>query len=88
MLTVQAEIPEKENVEAIPKDLDMIDELREVAVVCIASYQQRLANLHNRSVKPCTFLAGELLLRRDFENTTNPTDRKFQPNWEGPHTVV
>ena len=81
--TVRAEIPEKENVKAIVKDLDTIDELWEAAVVHIASYQKRLENLHNRRVKLCTFLLGELVLRRVFENTTNLVDGKFQPNWEG-----
>ena len=47
MPTVQAETPEKANAEALVKDLDTTDELREAAAVCIASYQQRLANLHN-----------------------------------------
>ena len=47
MPTIRIEIPEEANVEAITKDLDTTDELREAAVVLIASYQQRLANLHN-----------------------------------------
>ena len=34
--TLRTEIPEKANAEAIAKDLDMTDELREVAVVSIA----------------------------------------------------
>ena len=37
--TIQTEIHEKVNVESITKDLDMTDELHEVATVCIASYQ-------------------------------------------------
>ena len=44
--------------------------------------------MHNRRVKPRIFKAGELVLRRVFENTATPTDEKFQPNWEGPHMVV
>ena len=80
MPTVRVEIHEKANVEAIAKDLDTIDELREAAAVRIASYQQRLANLHNRQVKPLTFLLGELVLRRVFENTANLANGKFQPN--------
>ena len=88
MPTIQAEIPEKSNAEAVAKDLDTTDELREAAVVRITSYKQRLENLHNRHVKPRTFIVGELVLRRVFENTANPTDEMFQPNWEGPHTVV
>ena len=88
MPIVRVEILEKGNVEVIAKDLDTTDELREAVVVHIASYQQRLVNLHNRCVKPRTFLPGELVLRRVFENTTNPANRKFQPNWEGSYKVV
>ena len=84
MATVRAQILKKENAKAIAKDLDTTDELWEVATVRIASYQQRLTNLHNRRVKPHTFLPGELVVRRVFVNTANPTDEKFQPNWEGP----
>ena len=32
------------NAEPISEDLDMEDELREVATICIASYQQRMEN--------------------------------------------
>ena len=35
-----------------------------------------------------TFIAGELVLRRVFESMTNLVDRNFQPNWEGPYTIV
>ena len=88
MPTIQAELLEKENVESIAKDLDTTEELWEVAAVRIASYQQRLANLHNRHIKPRTFLRRDLVLRRVFKNTANPVDGKFQPNWEGPYMVV
>ena len=80
MPTLRTNIFEEANAEAITKDLDTTDELREAAAVRIASYQQRLANLHNQRVKPCAFKAGELVLRRVFENTANPTDGKFQAN--------
>ena len=86
--TLRTRIPEEANAEAISKDLDMRDELRETTTVHIASYQQILINLYNRRVKPHTFKDGDLVLRRVFENTANPTDRKFQPNWEGPYTIV
>ena len=86
--TIRTEIHEKVNVEAITKDLDMTDELHEVAAVCIASYQQRLTNLYNRHEKLRAFQAGDLVLRRVFENTVNPTISKFQSNWEGPNVIV
>ena len=88
MPIVRIEIPKKANVEVIAKDLDTTDELQEAVDVRIASYQQRLANLYNRRVKPRTFLVGELVLRRVFENTINLAYGKFSPNWEGPYTVV
>ena len=88
MPTIRTEILEEANIEAIIKDLDMADELQEAAAVSITSYQQRLSSLHNRRVKPRTFKVGDLVLRRVFENRANPADGKFQPNWEGPYTVV
>ena len=72
MPTIRTEIHEEANSEVVIKDLDRTDELREVAPMHIASYQQRQENLHNRRVKQRTFKARELVLRRVFENTTNP----------------
>ena len=85
---IQIRIPKETSTEAIIKNLDKADKLREAVAVCIASYQQRLASWHNRRVKLCTFKAGELVLRKVFENTSNPVDWKFQPNWEGPYIMV
>ena len=70
------------------KDLDTVDELRKAAVVQITSYHRRLANLYNRRVKPRTFQPGDLVLRKVFENTTDPSAGKFQPNWEGLYVVT
>ena len=66
----------------------MEDELHEVAVVRIASYQQRMTNLYNKHVKLHAFRLGDLVLRRVFENTVDQAVGKFQPNWEGPYTIV
>ena len=88
MATLRTRISEEANVEVITKDLDMANELRKAAVVRIASYQQRLANLYNMRVKPRTFQDGDLVLRSVFENTANQANGKFQPNCEGPYTVV
>ena len=88
MSTVRTKVPAEASAEAILKDLDTVDELREAAFVHLASYQQRLARWHHQRVKPRTFKAGELILRSVFENMSNPTDGKFQPKWEGPYKVV
>ena len=68
------------NTEAISKDLDMVDKLLEVAAIRIASYQQWMENLYNRHIKSCVFQTGDLVLRKVFENTTDPATDKFQPN--------
>ena len=66
----------------------MSDELREAAAIRITSYQRRLVNSYNRWVKPRVFRSGDLVLRKVFENTANPTEEKFQPNFEGPYVVT
>ena len=86
--TIQTKIPGESSIKAIIKNLDMTNELREVPIVRITSYQQRLTSLHNRRVRLRIFKVGELVLRRVFENTYNPVDKKFQLNWEEPYTVV
>ena len=66
----------------------MSDELQEAVAIRITSYQRRLANSYNRRVRPQVFQPGDLVLRKVFENTADPTVGKFQPNWEGPYVVT
>ena len=80
MPTLRIEVPRTANTEAISKDLDMANELREAATICIASYQQRMANLYNKHVKSHAFRVRDLILRKVFENMADPTVGKFQPN--------
>ena len=68
------------NVEAISKDLDMAEELREATAICVASYQKRMANLYNKHIKSRSFRGKDLVLRKVFENMADPEANKFQPN--------
>ena len=88
MPTLRTKVPEEANTEAIAKDLDMTNELREGMAVHIASYQQRMKNLYNKHVKQRVFRARNLVLRRVFENTIELAAEKFQSNWEGPYVIV
>ena len=88
MPTLRTYLPEQSNAETIIKDLDTADELRKAAVVRITSYHNRLANIYNRRMKPCMFQPRDLVLRKVFENTVDPSVEKFQPNWEGPYIVT
>ena len=47
-----------------------------------------MADKLNRHIKSRVFQTGDLVLRKVFENTTNPAEDKFQPNWEGLYIVV
>ena len=88
MPTIRKNVPEQGNVDLVIKDLDTVNELRESTAIRIASYQRRLASSYNKWVKPRTFQPGDLILRKVFENTADPTAGKFQPNWEGPCLVT
>ena len=88
MPTLRTNLPEQSNVETVVKDLDTIDELREVTIVRITSYHNRLENLYNRRLKPSMFQPGDLVLRKVFKNTVDPSTGKFQPNWGGPYNVT
>ena len=86
--TIQTTTPESENAESVVRELEASDELQEAAAIRVASYQRRLENSYNKRVKPRVFQPGDLVLRKVFENTTDPTVGKFQPNWEGPYVVT
>ena len=85
--TVRTTASELANEESIVRELNTSDELREAAVIRLASYQHRLANSYNKRVRPQVFQPGDLVLRKVFENTADPRAGKFQPNWEGPYIV-
>ena len=88
MPTLRTEIPKEANIEAHAKDLYMMDKLHEVAVVRMASYQQRTTNLYKKRVRQCASQAGDLVLRRFFENIADLAADKFQPNWERSYMIV
>ena len=86
--TIRTTTPESKYAGSMVRELDTSDELREAAVVRVASYQRRLENSYNKRVRPRVFHPGDLVLRKVFENTADPTVGKFQPNWEGPYVVT
>ena len=71
--TIRTAMPKSENAESVVKELDASDELREAATIRIASYQRRLEISYNKRVKPRVFQMGDLVLRKVFENTADPT---------------
>ena len=88
MPKLRTDMPEQLSKKSIIKDQDIADELCETAPERVASYHRRLANLYNRHVKPRVFQPRDLILRKVFENTTDPVAGKLQANWEGPYIVI
>ena len=86
--TIRTDTSESGNAESVIRELDASDELREATTIRIASYHRCLANSYNKRVKPRMFQMGDLVLRKVFENTTDPTTGKFQPNSKGPYVVT
>ncbi|RVX12534.1 Retrovirus-related Pol polyprotein from transposon 17.6 [Vitis vinifera] len=74
------------NVE-LGRNLDWADEVREIASIRMADYQQRAAAHYNRKTRLRSFKSGTLVLRKVFENTVETGVGKFQANWEGPYIV-
>ena len=68
--------------------LDLLEEYREVAVIRLAEYQQKLAQRYNRDVKTREFGARDLVLRKAVRNMRDTNAGKLAPTWEGPYRVT
>ena len=80
---IRTAAPDSKNAESIARELDMSDEQREAVAIRITSYQHRLANSYNRRIKPRVFRPGDLVLRKVFENTADPTALQENSNPTG-----
>uniref|UniRef100_A0A2N9IVM6 Integrase catalytic domain-containing protein n=1 Tax=Fagus sylvatica TaxID=28930 RepID=A0A2N9IVM6_FAGSY len=76
------------NEDNLRKDLDLLEERRDLATVRLASYQQRIKREHDKNINHGVFRIGDLVLRKVMANTRRPNEGKLGPNWEGPYKVV
>ena len=60
--------------------LELIDERREVAMVKMAHYQQKLRQGYDKRVKTRPLISGDLVLRKVMGTTKNPSWGKLGPN--------
>ena len=77
----------EQNILLMMESLDSIDEMREKSQLRVAAYQQKVARYFNSKVKERKFNVGDLVLRRVFLNTRDPTAGVLGPNWEGPYQI-
>ena len=95
MLPVETTIPTIRNIlqdtdnnkQNLIDDLDTINELRDQANIRIPAYQNKISRSYNKNIRIRRFNIGDLVLRKAFQNTTNPADGKLAPKWEGPYRI-
>ena len=76
------------NNELLKKNLDLIEEQRENAMVQLAYYQHKLEQDYDMNVKLRSLAPRDLVLRKVVGNTKNPAWGKLGPNWEGPYRIT
>ena len=70
------------------KDLNLLEERRDMATIKLALYQQQMKRGYDKNIRPRNFQVGDLVLRKVMTNTKNPNNGKLGPNWEGPYRVT
>ncbi|XP_023882729.1 uncharacterized protein LOC111995071 [Quercus suber] len=72
----------------LEKALDLIEEMRENAMVQLVYYQHKLKQGCDANVKLRPLVPGDLVLRKVLGTTKNPVWGKLGPNWEGPYCIT
>ena len=78
----------KDNDEQLARNLDLIEEKRENAMVQLAYYQQKLKHGYDANVRLRPLAPGDLVLRKVVGAAKNPTWGKLGPNWERPYRIT
>ena len=68
--------------------LEFIDKRREVAMVKMAHYQQKLRQGYNKKVKAKPLVFASMVLRKVVGTVKNSSWGKLGPNWEGPYRIM
>ena len=76
------------NDELLKKNLDLVEEWRENAMVQLAYYQHKLKQDYDLKVKLRPLALGDLVLRKVLGNTKNPAWGKLGPNQEGSYRIT
>ena len=76
------------NEDNLRKDLDLLEERRDLVVVRLALYQQQMKREHDKNIKPRVFQVGDLVLKKVLTNMRKANEGNLGPNWEGPYKVI
>ena len=78
----------EENDHLLSTSLELIDERREVAMVKMAHYQQKLRQGYNKKIKVRPLAPRDLVLRKIVGTTKNQSWGKLGPNWEDLYRIT
>ena len=73
---------------ALLENWDFLEGKRAQASILLVVQKNLVSKYYNSRVRPRSFLPGDLVLRKVFQNTQEPSVRAFRPNWEGPYKVI
>ena len=76
------------NEQMIGKDLDLLEERRETALIRLAVYQQQISKCYNKKVRSHPFAAGELVLKKVLLGERKSVEGKLGATWDGPYEIV
>ena len=76
------------NDELLGKNLDLIKERRENAIIQLAYYQYKLKQSYNANVRLKPLAPRDLVLRKVLGAVKNPAWGKLGPNWEGSYRIT
>ena len=77
-----------DNDKQLKRNLDLIEEKREDAMVQLAYYQQKLKQGYDSNVKLRPLTPGDLVFRRVVGIAKNLAWGKLGPNWKGPYCIT
>ncbi|GAV87834.1 hypothetical protein CFOL_v3_31260 [Cephalotus follicularis] len=78
---------EENNEEGLRCLLDLVEELKDKAVIRVAAYQQRVSRYYNKRVSPRPLRQVDLVLRNSAITDPTSTKGKLSPTWEGPYKI-
>ena len=78
----------KDNNEQLARNLDLIEEKRENAMVQLAYYQLKLKQGYDANVRLRPLTPGDLVLRKVVGVAKNLAWGKLGLNWEGPYRIT
>ena len=82
------EFDAEQNENNLRKDLNLIEERRDIVAIRLASYQRQMKKGYDKNIRPRSFQINDLVLCKVVANTRNLNDGKLGPNWEGPYKVT